>query len=221
MLTDSQQALATMLFQIGAVEFGAFRLKRHELHPEEPLSPIYFNLRTRANPKPGPLIPEHLVMIGQELRALVMHEDLLFDGVGGIPFAGTPIAIALSVLLPPNRLTGRSPSLAQFTKETRGEHRKIAKLNPGEWVPGDVLLLVDDLISAGDTKRETIDVISAAGCIVKDLIVLIDRGLEEMHRLDVAVHAVFTLSELLQFYEETGCITTDKAQEVRAYLARP
>ena len=73
---ENQRQLAQALLEVGAIltaesdhplvitrdgsdgpERG-FRLKLHEKTPLAPLSPIYLNLRTPDNPKPGPLTLE-------------------------------------------------------------------------------------------------------------------------------------------------------------------
>ena len=112
---ESRRELALALMHVGAVltresthslvvtrdgpngpECG-FRLKLHEKHPDAPLSPIFFNLRTPDNPKPGPLTPDIV-----ELAALCMHHVAQtqctgdFNAVVGIPNAGDPFAEALA-----------------------------------------------------------------------------------------------------------------------------
>ncbi len=51
-MTETQKELADALFNIGAIKFGAFRLKLHEKNPTAPLSPIYVNLRDLRSATP-------------------------------------------------------------------------------------------------------------------------------------------------------------------------
>src|SRR3989344_4769836 len=86
-LTGEQETLADSLFEIGAIKFGAFRLRLHETYPDAPLSPIYVDLRMlRRFPK------EKALAIGQyEQLILPLRYDLLAD----IPTAATPIVASL------------------------------------------------------------------------------------------------------------------------------
>lgn len=221
--TAAQRTLARTLFDIGAIEFGAFRLKHHEKNPTQPPSPVYLNLRTPTNPKPGPLTAEHLVMIGRELANVAAREELFYDRVAGIPNAGCPLANAFSLVEYEHPRHRQHPMFAYLSKATHGQVRNIVRLSPGSYQPGDLILLIDDVITGADTKREAIEAIERAGCIVKDLLVLVDReqgGTEEMHHFDVRVHSVFTLTELVSFYATSGLILQAKADEVVAYLQR-
>lgn len=89
-LTGEQEAFADSLFEIGAIKFGAFRLKLHERNPEAPLSPYYVDLRVL------PRFPE--VMI-QAARAYgqVARQAGQYDVVMGIPEAGNSLATAFSL----------------------------------------------------------------------------------------------------------------------------
>lgn len=65
------EMLLRVLWQVGAVKFGEFELKIHQTNSSAPKSPIYLDLRTPDNPKPGPLTPGFVRMIGEHLAALV------------------------------------------------------------------------------------------------------------------------------------------------------
>ena len=70
-LTGDHAKLAQLLFKVGAIKFGAFKLKLHEKDPDAPLSPIYLNLRTDRHPEnPGPLTDEMMNLIGSLFRLM-------------------------------------------------------------------------------------------------------------------------------------------------------
>lgn len=73
--TQAEEDLALKLFDIGAVQFGEFKLKLHEKNPDAPLSPIFFNFRTPDNPKPGPLTDEVLDLVGKVVDSSWRRED--------------------------------------------------------------------------------------------------------------------------------------------------
>jgi len=132
--------------------------------PDAPLSPIYITLR---RPPDGPLTDEDIEAIGQELYALVARKKVLFDFVAGIPRAGEPIAEVVS------RLSGRP--LLKLGKKIEGDIRKIDSITSGEYRSGQLVLLVDDLITQADTKKEAIGVCEKAELIVAGVVVLVDR----------------------------------------------
>lgn len=220
MLRGIRAQLADRLFEIGAIKFasrpGEFRLKLHETHPDAPLSPIFFNLRTPDNPKPGPLTPEVLRLIGRALAEIVASRVGGFDHITPIPNAGDPIAYALRDAL----ADGRGLLLLQKV-EAEGK-RRIAAVKPGQhYAERDRTLLVDDLITQADTKLEAIEALHRAYLIVEDLVLLIDRqqgGREYVEARGVKVHALFTMRELLEYYLATGRISLPKADEVLVYI---
>ena len=217
-MTSDERALALNLFDIGAVKFGGFKLKLHETQPDAPLSPIYFNLRTPKNPKPGPLTLEVMGTIGQVINLTDFRLELSFDHIAGIPNAGNPFAEALNHAVkcddfkPFNRL--------HFHKED-GTQRRIGSLYGENFSPGESVLLIDDLITQAGTKLEAIKSVKQAGLKVAGILVLIDReqgGKQQLEKAGCKVSTVYQLSNLLTFYVEEGRITKEKADEVQAYI---
>jgi uridine monophosphate synthetase len=211
-------SVADRLFEVGAVKFGAFRIKLHERKPDAPLSPIYLNLRTPDNPKPGPLAPELVNEIAELFYQLMSFTpDLDFRYVAGLPRAGDPLADELMEYVdewsPVTRL--------HLAKEETASGRRIAHLADDIQDHG-IVLIVDDLITQADTKLEAIQVLEQAGLHVCDLVVLVDReqgGSDQLKEIGVRVIAAFTLSELLDHYVDTGKIERSKADEVSDYVA--
>ena len=72
-----------------------FILKLHE-KSDAPLSPIFLNLRTPDNPKPGPLTPEIVNLAASCMQALELEKRLTFDAIVGVPQAGELFATAFS-----------------------------------------------------------------------------------------------------------------------------
>lgn len=212
-----QQQVARHLLKIGAVKFGAFRLKLHETHPDAPLSPIYLNVRTKDNPKSGPIGGVELVMIGDVLRSMVVERKLWADGIVGVPNAGDPIAEACNV-----RLGSDARPQLKLAKETGEGSRHVTRvLETGGLPSGATVLVFDDLVTAADSKLEAIAALEAAGFVVKDVIVLVDReqgGGQQLAERGYNLHAAFTLTELLDFYVEAWLLDPAKREEVTQYL---
>jgi len=210
-LTKSQEQVANRIHDRGAIKFGAFKLKLHEKNPSAPLSPIYVTLR---KPPDGPLTDEDIEAIGQELYELVRGRKILFDLVAGVPRAGEPIAEVVS------RLSGRP--LLKLGKKIEGDTRKIDSIVGGEYRPGQLVLLVDDLITQADTKKEAIGVCEKGGLVVAAVVVLVDReqgGSEDLRDAGYTLLAAFPLSALLDHYVRVGRIDEIKRDEVMDYIA--
>jgi len=211
-LTQSQKQLAERILNRKAIKFGAFKLKLHEKNPNAPLSPIYISLR-----KPeieGPLTDEDIEVIGQELYTMVKKKKILFDLVAGIPRAGELIAKVVS------RLSGRP--LLKLGKKIEGDTRNINSILSGEYQAGQLVLIIDDLITQADTKKEAIGVCEEAGLIVVGVAVLIDReqgGSEELKEAGYDLYAVFALSVLLDYYVSVNRISQARRDEVMDYIA--
>jgi uridine monophosphate synthetase len=217
--TGKSAYIADRLFEVGAVQFGAFRLKLHETQPDAPLSPIYLNLRTSDNPKPGPLTEELVLGIGSLLyEKLSEILDLEFRYVAGLPRAGDPLA---DEFMEYSHHWGTVTRL-RLEKEETSAGRRIARLIDEPEEPGKALI-IDDLITQADTKIEAIEVLKAAGVAVSDLVVLVDReqgGAAHLRLVEgVRVISAFRLSELLDHYVATGKISQAKAEEVKEYQA--
>lgn len=215
-LTKTQQRLALALFEVGAIMFGEFRLKLHENHPDAPLSPIYLNLRTPENPKPGPLTHEIVELAALQIFLHISEKDVLARHVCGIPNAGTPFAACLAAQM--HSLGSRLITLGKT--ETR-EGRRVDRIESGEFSAGDVVLLVDDLVSEADSKFEAIAVLEKAGLVVNDVLVLVDRvqgGREQLEARGYFLYPVFTLPDLLAFYVGTQKISQAMRDSVLAYI---
>ena len=195
------------LFNMKNIKFGQFKLKLHEKNPDAPLSPIYLNIRD--------LQSWLYNLAGDLLHDLIDQEGFEdFDYIIGIPKAGEPIGKALAKVL-------NKPFL-RIEKIESEDGRKITSNILDPFVPGKKVLLVDDLITKADTKREAIKSVEVNGLVVIATIVLVDReqgGLEELNKEGKKVYAVSKLSELLNLFVLEEKITPDKAKEVIAYIS--
>jgi len=134
--------------------------------------------------------------------------------VAGIPRAGEPLAKVVS------RLSGRP--LLKLGKKIEGDTRKIDSLLSRKYQAGQLVLIIDDLITQADTKKEAIGVCEEAGLIVVGVAVLIDReqgGSEELKEGGYNVYSVFLLSALLDYYVSVNRISQARRDEVIDYIA--
>ena len=102
-------------------------------------------------------------------------------------------------------------------EKSHGVARKI----DGAYKPGQVALLVDDLITKADSKLATIATLEENGLKVTDVVVLVDReqgGVAELTQHGCRCHRAFTLKELLNLYHETAAINPTDYDRTMVYL---
>lgn len=203
-LTPEEEALAQDIFDIGAVKFGAFRLKLHETHPEAPLSPYYVDLRVL------PRYPAVLKQVVGVYASLV--EDAEFDACLGIPDAGNPLATAFA-------LETDTPQIYLRKEEKVGHGLGGSFMTP--FTESEQVLLIDDLVTGADSKFEAIAILQDAGLKVIDVVVLVDReqgGRAQLAEKGYQLHSAFTFSQLLDFYHRVGKVDDAKYNEALDYL---
>lgn len=209
-----KKELALALFNIGAIQFGQFKLKMHEQHPNAPLSPIYLNLRI---PPKGVLTDDLIAEIGKQLYDIADSKNLYYQRIVGLPKAGDPLAEAFinasdGVLSP--------EELLRLGKEETKTRRRILPEIDGEFQAEETALVVDDLITRADTKIEGIEALRSNGLLVTDCIVLVDReqgGKQQLAEHGVQLYALYTMTELLNIYVENNYITREIRQKVTGY----
>ena len=203
MFIEARRKLAEQLFGIGAIKFGAFRLKLHEKQPDAPLSPIYVDLRVLRS---FPQAMDSAIEVYMELTT-----GLRFDFFADVPTAATPIVAILSHLM-------KVPMVSPRKDEK--EHGITGKIN-GAFKARQTALLIDDLITQAESKLEAISTLEANGLVVEDVVVLVDRqqgGASQLEAMGYKFHCAFQLSELLQFYQQTGKIDRAGYERIITYL---
>jgi uridine monophosphate synthetase len=201
---DARAALALALADIGAIKFGEFTLASGKK------SPIYVDLRLLAS-YPGVLRQAARAYAG--LMRQVLGDAQLNSGIrlAAIPYAALPIgtAVALELDLP----------LIYPRKEVKAHG--TARPIEGEFAAGERVVVLDDLITTGGSKLAAIEPLEAAGLVVEDVVVLIDReqgGGDELAEAGYHLHAVLGLRETLDTLTEAGRISADQRDGVAAFL---
>jgi uridine monophosphate synthetase len=196
-MNPSLHSLADNLLSAGCIKFGSFTLKSGLL------SPIYIDLRQIISH------PKLLSQVAESYQSLI--STLQFSRIAGLPYAAIPIATAIS-------LQGNYPMIYP-RKETKTYGTK-ADIE-GEYHQGETVLIIDDLATTGGSKFEAIEKLTGAGLIVREVVVLIDRqsgAKESLSQAGFNLHAVLTISELLDYWESTNKVGKDKIEETKIFL---
>jgi uridine monophosphate synthetase len=197
-LTGPLAGLADGLLAAGCVKFGQFTLKSGLL------SPIYLDLRMLVG------YPRLLEQVAQAYLPIL--RSLAFDRLAALPYAALPIGAAVSLL-------GDWP-LIYPRKEVKAYGTK-AEIE-GIYASGERAVVIDDLATTGGSKFETIDRLLAAGLLVGDIVVLIDRqsgAAEALAQAGYRLHSVFTLAQLLDYWQAAGRVSPEQLAAVRRFLS--
>ena len=196
-LASSQKSLADGLLSAGCIKFGEFTLKSGLT------SPIYIDLRQIIT------YPKLLADIAQAYLPLL--SNLQFSRIAGLPYAAIPIATAIS-------LAGNYPMI--YPRKEAKSYGTKAEIE-GAYHAGETAVIIDDLATTGGSKFEAIEKLTGAGLVVKDVVVLVDRqsgAKESLAQAGYSMHAVLTITQMLDYWEENGKVEKDKIEETRKFL---
>src|ERR1051326_3911749 len=128
---------------------------------------------------------------------LAVAGNVEFDAVGGLELGAYPIGVAVSDAA---RDEGRNVR-AFVIRKTPKKHG-MRKLVEGSIFPGDRVLIVDDVITRGDSIITAIKSSRAEGLTVVGVLAIVDReqdnGRANIEAEGVWVKAIMTLDELIR-----------------------
>ena len=191
--TPSTADLAAALLEIGCVKFGAFTLKSGRV------SPIYLDLRRLAS------YPRTLRLVATAYAPLVA--PLAYDHLAAVPYAGMPIATALSLALDRSMIYPR--------REVKDHGTKVAV--EGVFAAGQTAVLLDDVATSGASTLDGLAKLRAAGLVVRDVVVLINREQGAVAALAAegcTLHAAVTLRALLAHWQAAGAATPEQVAQI-------
>ena len=176
--------------QRGVLRFGEFKTKAGRL------SPYFFNAGLFAD-------GESLARLADFYAEAILAAALPCDMIFGPAYKGIPLAATTAVAL---AARGRNLPFAYNRKEAK-DHGEGGTL-VGAPVSGRVLI-IDDVISAGTSVRESVELIKAAGAVPAGVVIALDRqekgqgelsAVQEVERdYGLPVIAVATLTDLIGY----------------------
>jgi len=187
------EQFALTLYDINAVRLGQFRL-HSGLN-----SPIYLDLRMLVS------YPAALRLATAVYQRLLV--DLDFDLLAAAPMAGLPLGTAVCLAM------DRPLIYPRKTAKSYGTGKGIE----GAYQVGQTAVVIDDLITSGDSILQAIIALKAAGLHVRDAVVLVDReqgGMETLREAGYEPHAALTIRQLLSTLAAHGRITDRERTKV-------
>ncbi len=186
----TQQEVARELHKNGLIKFGEFTLKSGII------SPFYIDLRQVQS------FPDTLRVVTKAYGELLQNVDESVF-LAGVPEAGTPLATAVGYEY------GRR--LLQPRKVVKDHGTKSSV--EGAFEQGDRVVLLDDLITKGDSKLEAIDQVTKAGLTLDRFIVLVDReqgGMDTIREAGHTIEAAMTMTSILGILLSEGELSTEQ-----------
>lgn len=189
--------ICRVLKKTNAIEFGTFKLSNGRI------TPYYIDLRVI------PSFPDAFVKVAEIFVNAVKSEIGIqnFDRIAGIPTAGLPLSAIVAYSL-------KKPFIYVRQKQRlKGRERRVE----GVIMPGDKILLIDDLVTTGLSLKKSALAVRAEGGLVSEAFVLLDReegGEERLKKIGVKLHSVLKIREVAEKLYEMNAIGEDEMKVI-------
>ncbi len=190
-----------LLIKNDVIKFGDFILASGKR------SPYYVDLRQTISS------PITVDWIANSMSRIILNEigKEKIDRVMGVPTAGIPFATVVSQKL-------GIPMI--YYRQARKEHGAKKKIE-GTLQKNDRVLIVDDLITTGESVIEAAEVVREQGGAVDKLVVLLDReqgGQERLRSSGIEPHVLFKISSAMIWLHTAGLLEDEVFDTVKKYI---
>lgn len=191
---------------LSLIRNSALKIGDYILHSGKK-SPYYVDLRQSISD------PIAMDWIGNSLARIVINEigKAKVDKIMGVPTAGVPFATIVSQKL--------SIPMLYYRKE-RKEHGVRKKIE-GNMERNDRIVMIDDLITTGQSVIDAAEAARDQGGIVSELVVLLDReqgGQDHIRNRSIEPHVLFDISEAFGWLKEVKLLDSNDYEVIMNYI---
>jgi orotate phosphoribosyltransferase len=158
--------------------------------------------------------PKGAWLVGQVMHSLIRQYEpevgMSVDAVGGLTMGADPIALSVGMFSV--FANDRRPLQVFTVRKTPKSHGQL-KLIEGNFHRGDRVVVIDDVVTRGDSTIKAIEAVEHEGGIVAFVAVLVDRhegGRQKIEGMGYRVISAFEREEILRedvkSHHETDCI---------------
>ncbi len=148
------------------------------------------------------LHPEGAWLVAQVMHELIQSEAaaraVKINSIGGLTMGADPIALSVGMY---SYWAGDNPPLRTFIVRKTPKRHGQTKLIEGKFDKGDTVVVLDDVVTGGDSTITAINAIEKEGGTVAFVAVLVDRqqgGREKIEALGHHVVSAFSRDELIR-----------------------
>ncbi|MBS7633274.1 orotate phosphoribosyltransferase [Candidatus Bathyarchaeota archaeon] len=196
--------VAEALFQSGCLKFGAFKIKSGAI------SPYYIDLACLlSSPRDFCTIADS---VAEEITKITASSKI--DKLATIELKGALILPSIGCKL-------ELPCII-VRKEDKA-YGVTGRIAGAEVTKGEKILFFDDVVTEGLAKLEGIKPLEELGAKISHLMVVVDReqgGRENLEKLGYKVHALATITDLVEKLVQSNRIPEKHAQAVLDYVAQ-
>ncbi len=204
--SEIEQQVAEFLLQIKAIK----------LQPDNPFtwasgwkSPIYCDNRVTLSH------PTIRTYIRQQLATIIHDEFGAVGCIAGVATAGIPQGV----------LVAQELGLPFIYVRSKPKDHGTGSMIEGEVIPGQRVVVIEDLISTGKSSLQAIEALREAGCEVAGLAAIFSYGFDlATENFNKAKCKFFTLSNysaLLQYAEQNNYISSGESEMLRKWRISP
>ncbi len=144
--------------------------------------------------------PEGQLLIGRAALAALRDSGWPVDAVGGLTLGADPISYAIAHASALEAEAGTGGMVRSFTVRKEAKQHGTGKLIEGPFLPGDKVVVVEDVITTGGSALKAVEAVRAAGGQILGVLALVDReegGRETLEAAGLKVISLVTASDLL------------------------
>jgi orotate phosphoribosyltransferase len=191
---------------LNLIRNNALKIGDYILHSGKK-SPYYVDLRQTISD------PISMDWISNSLARIIINEigESKTDKILGVPTAGVPFATIISQKL-------AKPML--YYRRERKEHGVRKKIE-GDMQRNERIIMVDDLITTGQSVIDAVNAARDQGGVVNELVVLLDReqgGKENLRAKNIEPHVLFNISEAFEWMREVELIDEEHYNVITEYM---